>query len=78
MISCTKCGKVETIVKSGFVRGKQRLYCKDCELYFSINPPNFNAGKKHHQTTIVDIAKILGILAVYWLKIRDRDILKKQ
>jgi LacI family transcriptional regulator len=61
MIACTHCGKVETIVRSGFARGKQRLYCKDCELYFSVNPPNHNASKKHHQTTIVDIAKILGI-----------------
>ncbi|GGD49787.1 LacI family transcriptional regulator [Emticicia aquatilis] len=61
MIACTKCGKVETIVKSGFVRGKQRLYCKDCELYFSVNPPNPSTNKKPHQTTIVDIAKTLGI-----------------
>jgi len=61
MIACSKCGKVETIVKSGFVRGKQRLYCKDCELYFSVTPPNVNSSKKHHQTTIVDIAKTLGI-----------------
>jgi LacI family transcriptional regulator len=61
MVACSKCGKVETIVKSGFVRGKQRLYCKECELYFSVNPPNLNASKKHHQTTIVDIAKTLGI-----------------
>ncbi len=61
MIACTKCGKVETIVKSGFVRGKQRLYCKECELYFSVVPPNPSVSKKPHQTTIVDIAKALGI-----------------
>lgn len=61
MISCVKCGKVETIVKSGFVRGKQRLYCKECELYFSITPPNQIANKKPHQTTIIDVAKALGV-----------------
>lgn len=61
MISCVKCGKVETIVKSGFVRGKQRLYCKECDLYFSLNPPNQIANKKSHQTTIIDVAKALGV-----------------
>ena len=61
MIACTNCGKVETIVKAGFIRGKQRLFCKGCELYFTINPPNAASNKKSHQTTIVDIAKVLGI-----------------
>lgn len=61
MIACIKCGKVEMIVKSGFVRGKQRLYCKECDLYFSLNPANQIVSKKSHQTTIVDIAKTLGV-----------------
>ena len=61
MIACVKCGNVENIVRSGFVRGKQRLYCKACELYFSISPPNQPVSKKQHQTTIIDIAKALGV-----------------
>lgn len=61
MISCVKCGKVDMIVKSGFVRGKQRLYCKACDLYFSLNQPNQVIIKKSQQITIVDVAKVLGV-----------------
>lgn len=61
MISCVKCGEVDSIIKSGFVRGKQRMYCKNCDLYFLINPPNRITNKKQHQTTIIDVAKVLGV-----------------
>lgn len=61
MIFCVRCGKVDSIVKSGFVRGKQRLYCKDCNLYFSVSSPNKVIDKKPHQTTIIDVAKALGV-----------------
>jgi LacI family transcriptional regulator len=61
MTPCSKCGSVENIVRSGFIRGKQRLFCKACNLYFTITPPNHPANKKPHQTTIIDIAKVLGI-----------------
>ncbi|WP_064196505.1 MULTISPECIES: LacI family DNA-binding transcriptional regulator [Emticicia] len=61
MITCVKCGKVEMIVKSGFVRGKQRLYCKECDLYFTLNQPNQVTSKKSQQITIVDVAKVLGV-----------------
>jgi LacI family transcriptional regulator len=61
MITCVKCGEVENIIKSGFVRGKQRLFCKACELYFSIGPPNLTLNKKQHQTRLVDVAKTLGV-----------------
>ncbi|GAB2644334.1 LacI family DNA-binding transcriptional regulator [Emticicia sediminis] len=61
MIACVKCGKVDLIVKSGFVRGKQRLYCKGCDLYFTLNQPNQVTSKKSQQITIVDVAKVLGV-----------------
>lgn len=61
MIACIKCGKVDMIVKSGFVRGKQRLYCKNCDLYFTLNQPNQVVSKKTHQITIIDVAKALGV-----------------
>ncbi len=61
MTRCTKCGQVEHIIRSGFVRGKQRFYCKECEVFFSVNLPNLPVVKKQYQTTIVDIAKILGV-----------------
>ncbi len=61
MIACTKCGSVENIVKSGFIRGKQRLFCKACEVHFTINLPQKEINKTARQITIVDIAKSLGI-----------------
>lgn len=61
MTPCVKCGGVENIVRAGFVRGKQRLYCKDCNLYFTITPENHPSSKKPHQTTIVDIARAIGV-----------------
>lgn len=61
MTPCIKCGDVENIVRSGFIRGKQRMYCKACNLYFTISSDNQSSNKKPHQTTIIDIAKVLGI-----------------
>ncbi|RYU95081.1 LacI family DNA-binding transcriptional regulator [Emticicia agri] len=61
MTTCIKCGNVENVVRSGFVRGKQRMFCKACNLYFTITPHNHLTTKKPHQTTIIDIAKVLGI-----------------
>ena len=61
MVACTKCGSVENIVKSGFIRGKQRLFCKVCEVHFTINLPQKEINKTARQITIVDIAKSLGI-----------------
>lgn len=63
MIKCTRCGHVHAITKSGIVRGKQRYYCKDCNIYFTL--PDVSAvdmrQHKKHMTTIVDIAKALNI-----------------
>lgn len=61
MISCKKCSQKESIVKSGFLRGKQRYYCKDCELYFTIEMGDKVKNNKTHQVTIIDIAKSLGV-----------------
>lgn len=44
------------------MRGKQRFCCKDCNYYFtipSVEPQN--RKNKRHQTTIVDIARELGV-----------------
>lgn len=61
MIACAKCGSVENIVKSGFVRGKQRLFCKSCEIYFTLHLTQKDVIKPTRQTTIIDIAKSLGV-----------------
>lgn len=63
MIKCIRCCHVHAITKSGIVRGKQRYYCKDCNIYFTL--PDVSAADmrqhKKHMTTIVDIAKALNI-----------------
>lgn len=51
---------MHAITKSGIVRGKQRYYCKDCNIYFTLPEVNTKQHKKH-MTTIVDIAKALNI-----------------
>jgi LacI family transcriptional regulator/LacI family repressor for deo operon, udp, cdd, tsx, nupC, and nupG len=65
MIKCVKCGQVEGIMKAGYVRGKQRFLCKPCNYYFTIQERDVSAAvqrkRKRHQTTIIDIAKTLGV-----------------
>lgn len=58
---CEKCGNSENVVKSGFVRGKQRLFCKSCGVHFTVGLSHRESPKSPHQTTIVDIAKALGV-----------------
>lgn len=49
-------------MKAGFVRGKQRFFCKDCEYYFTLpNAEKKNPRRRRHQTTIIDIANELGV-----------------
>lgn len=60
MEKCSKCGET-TLIRSGFIRGKQRFFCKSCESYITIPNPNQPPSKKPHQTTIIDIAKVLGV-----------------
>ncbi|CAG5068332.1 Catabolite control protein A [Dyadobacter sp. CECT 9623] len=65
MIKCVKCGQVEGIMKAGYVRGKQRFLCKPCNYYFTIQEKDVSAAvqqkRRRHQTTIIDIAKTLGV-----------------
>lgn len=65
MIKCVKCGEVEGIMKAGYVRGKQRYLCKPCNYYFTLAEQDISAAarlkRKRHQTTIIDIAKTLGV-----------------
>jgi LacI family transcriptional regulator len=61
MTRCPKCDNIENVVKSGLLRGKQRFCCKECGVHFTINNPAEVVVRKSHQTTIVDIAKSLGI-----------------
>ncbi|KQS31165.1 LacI family DNA-binding transcriptional regulator [Dyadobacter sp. Leaf189] len=65
MIKCVKCGQVEGIMKAGYVRGKQRFLCKPCNYYFTIQEKDVSTAvqqkRKRHQTTIIDIARTLGV-----------------
>jgi len=65
-VICPRCEKAETIQKSGIVRKKQRFYCKDCNYHFTIHHESSKKRNKQKfmnagQTTLLDIAKIIGI-----------------
>lgn len=61
MTKCSACGHVDSIVRAGIVRGKQRYYCKNCAVHFNLpsEVPTLPTGT--HQITIVDIARQLGV-----------------
>lgn len=62
MIRCVKCEQVETILRAGFVRGKQRYYCKACDHHFTLpSLAEQTVSAKRHQTTIRDVARHLGV-----------------
>lgn len=62
MVSCVKCAEVGTLMKAGFVRGKQRYFCRECDYYFTLpEADKKNESRRRHQTTIIDIAKELGV-----------------
>lgn len=64
-VKCNKCNKTETVLRAGFIRGKQRFLCKECDYHFTIHHESrkVNEKKKKHQTTIVDIANAYGVSA---------------
>ncbi|WP_337042247.1 LacI family DNA-binding transcriptional regulator [Emticicia sp. 17c] len=61
MQKCVKCNSVDGVIKSGFLRGKQRFYCKLCHFNFILENDDAKPTQKATQTTIVDLAKHLGI-----------------
>ena len=63
-VKCKKCQKDETIIRSGFIRGRQRFFCKECDYYFTIHidlQKRKASKRKDHSTTIIDIAKAIGV-----------------
>lgn len=61
MQRCIKCNSVDGVIKSGFLRGSQRFYCKQCDFNFVLETESNKPIKKSGQVTIVDLAKHLGI-----------------
>lgn len=62
-VKCNKCSKTETVLRSGFIRGKQRFLCKGCNYHFTLHHEIKRGNQKgsKHQTTIVDMAKAIGV-----------------
>lgn len=63
-VKCTRCLKEETVLRAGFIRGKQRFFCKECNYHFTLYKERNNekpAKRKNFATTIIDIAKVIGI-----------------
>lgn len=63
-VKCPKCLKVETVLRAGILRGRQRFLCKECSYHFTIHhdrESDKTQKRKDHQTTIVDIAKVMGL-----------------
>ncbi|MBC6610000.1 LacI family DNA-binding transcriptional regulator [Hymenobacter sp. BT507] len=62
MMKCSKCGLADSVMRAGFIRGRQRYFCKACDYHFTdaaSAPPT--PPRKRHQTTISDVAKVLGV-----------------
>ena len=56
--------KEETVLRAGFIRGKQRFFCKECNYHFTLYKERENgktSKRKNHSTTIIDIAKAIGV-----------------
>lgn len=65
-VKCPKCERIETVLRSGFIRQKQRFLCKVCNYNFTLNHQNRKAKNKernNYQTTINDLAKAMGLSA---------------
>lgn len=63
MQKCIKCNSVDGVIRSGFLRGKQRFFCKLCNFHFILENENTRLPQKATQATIIDLAKHLGIAA---------------
>jgi DNA-binding LacI/PurR family transcriptional regulator len=51
-------------MKAGYVRNKQRYVCKACNYFFTIaspEEPQKRQKSRRHQTTIIDIARAVGV-----------------
>ncbi|TGE23472.1 LacI family DNA-binding transcriptional regulator [Hymenobacter metallicola] len=61
MIKCVKCKLADDVMKAGFIRGRQRFFCKACDYHFTEEKSAQVPERKRHQTTISDVAKALGV-----------------
>src|SRR6476469_6887649 len=61
MATCIKCKLSDTVLKAGFVRGKQRYLCKTCDYHFTEEKTGPSPDRRRTQTTIGDVAKAVGV-----------------
>lgn len=61
MIKCLKCNSVGEVIRAGFIRGQQRFLCKACHSHFTDPKSQPLPDRKIRQTTISDVAKVLGV-----------------
>ncbi|MDU0369048.1 substrate-binding domain-containing protein [Hymenobacter endophyticus] len=61
MIKCTKCHLADSVMRAGFIRGRQRYHCKACNYHFTDDKGVVVPEKKRRQTTISDVARELGV-----------------
>lgn len=61
MIKCVKCNRANDILKAGFVRGRQRFFCKACAYHFTAERPAGSPGRQRRQATIADVARLVGV-----------------
>lgn len=61
-VKCAKCANDHTVLKAGFIRGRQRYFCKECNYHFTLFKQREKVTtNKSRGTTIKDIAKAIGI-----------------
>ena len=61
MMKCTKCYSADAVMRAGFIRGRQRYLCKSCSYHFTDDKTPQVSETKRRQTTISDVAKVLGV-----------------
>lgn len=61
MMKCSKCHSPDGVQRAGFIRGRQRYFCKLCDYHFIDQKLPRTPERRRHQTTISDVAKVLGV-----------------
>ncbi|GAB2955352.1 LacI family DNA-binding transcriptional regulator [Hymenobacter coalescens] len=61
MMKCSKCNSPDGVQRAGFIRGRQRFFCKLCDYHFIDQQVPRVPERRRHQTTISDVAKVLGV-----------------
>ncbi|MCC3158573.1 substrate-binding domain-containing protein [Hymenobacter sp. 15J16-1T3B] len=61
MMKCSKCNSPDGVQRAGFIRGRQRYFCKLCDYHFIDQKLPRTPERRSHQTTISDVAKVLGV-----------------